>query len=466
MPRVLDDHEYIPRGPRERRLAAARPKGARKAARAGATVVTRRPRVQKSELRRQIERGLNGDTAGSSLTRHIAYVVRDCSRRQVAVAREMLYALERQGAILLDDAQAAAGLVRLARFHEQFQRSPHGFVPTGDTPREQVRRLANHLLERWAVPHWLDDAWLEEDARKRAWFVHLGAGRNLAEAPDLPYPLSRRMAHFAVNAPRGLHALQALRWGQLRAFGVPEQLCAETVHTRLSTALPQEPFWKTVAEWLAVHPEVYGHVGVIVDYLFAQRVGDFARPEHPGFTIRGRDPDRLLGAARAWHDALHRRRRAASRGADVPARWRSCGIAGFFPTPPPAPVDAGIAAAAREPPPWVIAELLTADDLDDEGRALHHCVGGYAGVAASGRSAIFSLRRRVEGVLRPRVTVEVWPAERRIVQARGQQNARADADDQRLIESWAMTTGLKIEPFVFDQPERRGRHPAGRAARR
>ena len=466
MPRPLDDPDYTPRGPRERRLAAPRPKRTRKAARAGEPVAIARPRPRravKSEMRRQIERGLNGDTAGSTLTRSIAHVVRDCSRRQVAVGREMLYALERRGSIVLDHPAAAAGVVRLARFHDQFQRPPAAFEPTGDTPHEQFRRLANHLFERWAVPHWLGDAWQEHDARKHKWFVHLGAGRNLIDAPDLPYPLTKRMAHFAVNAPRGLHALQALRWGQLRGFGVPEELCAEAVHTRLSGQLPDEPFWKTVAEWLGVHPEVYGHAGVLVDYLFAQRVGDFARPEHPGFTVRGRDPDRLLADARAWHDALHRRRRAASRGPEIPARWGSCGIAEFFPTPPPAPAetgkakDAGGAPARREPPSWAIVELVTADDLDDEGAALHHCVGRYAGAAASGRSAIFSLRRRAEGILRPRVTIEVWPAERRIVQVRGQQNAQPDADDQRLIETWAKTQRLQIESFVFDQPARRGR---------
>jgi hypothetical protein len=214
-----------------------------------------------------------------------------------------------------------------------------------------------------------------------------------------------------------------------------------------------------VAEWLAVHPEVYGHAGVLVDYVFAQRVGDFARPEHPGFTITGRDPDRLLGDARAWHDALHRARRAATRGgAAIPTRWGTCGIAGFAPAPPPTTAAAeasGAAPASRDRPSWVIVELLTADDLYDEGQALHHCVGGYAGAAASGRSAIFSLRRRVEGVLRPRVTVEVWPAQRRIVQARALQNAQADVDDQRLIETWALTQRLQIEPFVFVQPTRR-----------
>jgi len=462
MPRPLDDSDYTPAGPRERRLAAARPKRTRKAARAGAPVVAARPRrAEKSELRRQIERGLNGDTAGSSLTRQIAYVVRDCSHRQIAVAREMLYALERRGSILFDHPTAAAGVVRLARFHEQFQRPPATFEPTGDTPHEQFRRLANHLFERWAVPRWIGDAWLTGDAREQQWFVHLGAGRNLADAPGLPYPLTKRMAHFAINAPRGLDALQALRWGQLRGFSVPEELCAEAVHTRLRGELPDEPFWKTVAEWLGVQPEVYGHTGVLVDYVFAQRVGDFARPEHPGFTIRGRDPDRLLADARAWHDALHRRR-AAARGPEIPARWRSCGIAGFLPTPPPTSTDAenqkgaGGGPVGRELPSWAIVELLTADDLSDEGAALHHCVGGYVAQTASGDSAIFSLRRRAEGIMRPSVTIEVWPAQRRIVQARGQQNAQPNADDQRLIETWAKTQGLGIESFVFGQPMRRG----------
>lgn len=451
MPRLGDDHEYTPRGARERRLAGGRPKRDRKALRAGEPVVVPRRRAVKSEARRRIDRGLGGDTAGGLVSRHIAYVVRDCTRPQVAVARQMLYALERSGSLVLDSPTAAPGVVRLARVSDQFLRSPRDFVLSGDTAEEQLRRLANHLLERWAVPNWLDEAWLHDREEHWRWFVHLGAGRNLAAAPGLPFPLSKRAAHFATNAPRGLTPLQALRWGQLRGLGTPEELCREVVHSRLSTTLPDEPFWATVAQWFATYPEVFGHATVLVDYVFAQRVGDFVRPPQPTFTMRGRDPDDLLADARAWHARLARARHAP---ADAPRQWPASDIPGLSPKPPKAS-SAKEPDALPAPPDWVITELVTFADLADEGRALHHCVATYAAAAAAGRSAIFSLRRRVAGVLKPRVTIEVFPAQRRIIQARGLQNARAEGDDRKLIEHWMTQARLHAEPYVFGDADPR-----------
>lgn len=47
-----------------------------------------------------------------------------------------------------------------------------------------------------------------------------------------------------------------------------------------------------------------------------------------------------------------------------------------------------------------------ANDLVDEGKALHHCVGGYIDSVAEGRSLIVFVRR-VEEPKKPYVTVEV-----------------------------------------------------------
>jgi hypothetical protein len=453
----MADHfdEYQPRGARERRLSESRPKRTRKAARTGEPLVVSRPRAAKSELRKQIERGLNRDTAGSELSRQLAFAVRASDRKQVAVARGMLYALERRSARLLESPAAAAGVVRLARHHEHFIRDPRDIEPTGATPAEQLRQLANVLLEKWPVPHWLDDAWMHADVRKHQWFVHLGAGKNLSDAPALPFELSKRMAHFAVNAPRGLSAVQALRWAQSRGLNTPEELCQEIVHTRLSNTLPDEPFWRQVVGWFAAHPEVYGHVNVIVDYLFAQRIGDFARPRRPDFTMRGRAPDRLLADAQAWHDEVYRQRQLR-RTLTAPQRWKSCGIEGLRPTVDREPATTD----APEPlPAWAIVELLSFDDLVFEGERLHHCVASYASVCATGRSAIFSLRRLVDDALQPHVTIEIYPEQRRVVQARAAQNAYANDADRKLIEAWTKSMGLTIESFVFatHAPARRPR---------
>ena len=47
------------------------------------------------------------------------------------------------------------------------------------------------------------------------------------------------------------------------------------------------------------------------------------------------------------------------------------------------------------------------------------------------------------------MTVEVVPAGRRVVQARGLRNGPPGDDDRRLIEAWAKAERLTVEPFVF-----------------
>ena len=50
-------------------------------------------------------------------------------------------------------------------------------------------------------------------------------------------------------------------------------------------------------------------------------------------------------------------------------------------------------------------QMRTAQDLVDEGKAMHHCVGSYADRCASGKSIIFSMRKNE----RSYVTIELDP---------------------------------------------------------
>jgi hypothetical protein len=433
----MTDDDYIPRGPRERRLIAK----PRKRDKALAARKQLKPRPEKSELHRQIERVFNGDYSGSALGRRLGGIVSRCNSGQRAIARKMLYALEAQGAILLSSDEATAGVVRLALFSDAFLRKPDRFIATGATPEEQLRRLANHLFERWSVPAWLDAVWLGNLTQEQAWFVHLGSGENLRTAPHLPFPISKRMAHFAVNAPRGLTAAQALRWGQCRSMDIPEELCGELINTRLSHPLPDEPFWKTVVQWFSIYPDVFGHASTIIDYVFAQRIGDFAPAQANNWKIDGRAPDRLLAEARHWHAELNRRRQMLRH---FPPVWNSCGIPGLTPKPadPSAPPK-------NVPPAWRIEELLSIDQLEIEGARLHHCVASYGPLAASGRCAIYSLRRNTGDEQSSCVTIEIRPEQKLIVQARSLQNAEPDEKDRLLIEFWAKQGGLQFAPGVF-----------------
>jgi hypothetical protein len=64
-------------------------------------------------------------------------------------------------------------------------------------------------------------------------------------------------------------------------------------------------------------------------------------------------------------------------------------------------------------------ELLTAEELIEEGREMQHCVASYANSGASARTSIWSLRKRIEsGRIIRMATIEVSNKQRAIVQVR------------------------------------------------
>lgn len=75
-----------------------------------------------------------------------------------------------------------------------------------------------------------------------------------------------------------------------------------------------------------------------------------------------------------------------------------------------------------------------ANDLVDEGKALHHCVGGYIDSVAEGRSLIVFVRR-VEEPKKPYVTVEVRDG--KIAQIHGDHNSAPTEEVQKFVDLWS-----------------------------
>ena len=71
---------------------------------------------------------------------------------------------------------------------------------------------------------------------------------------------------------------------------------------------------------------------------------------------------------------------------------------------------------------WSIRELLSSDELIDEGRALRHCVSTYARSCHTGRSSIWSMEIEDENGRRKILTIEVALREKVIRQVRGRRN--------------------------------------------
>jgi hypothetical protein len=81
---------------------------------------------------------------------------------------------------------------------------------------------------------------------------------------------------------------------------------------------------------------------------------------------------------------------------------------------------------------WTMTELTSSLALWEEGTAMSHCVGGYTHLCVHGSSAIFSMRNNDKR----RITIEMEPRQRRIVQARGTANRDASAAEKQILNAW------------------------------
>jgi hypothetical protein len=398
---------------------------------------------ESSSLVRQIELGFHGlaRQKKTRLTGWIAECAKDLSPADRDAFRMLLLAMEERSASLLDHCKRIGGMSRLARFSSRWVRTPAGFCSRSYNPDRQFSELARFLLARWPVPKFFDAVWTERSTdTHREWFIHLGAGGNLRTAPGLPFPLTKMMAHHALLAPDGTPIISALRWGQVRALGGSERLARAIINSLLRDVQEDEPFWLSVVQFFAANPMLdTRHVVPIVDWIHHQRF--VAEPRRivngvacgggiaqPGLSMKGRTVESILRQVECWHRELNRATIHSS------TAWLPCGVAGYERVEG----SEGSQTIVR------IDEILTSADLQQEGRAMHHCVASYARSCALGRSAIYSLKVDSGSGYERRLTIQLDVASKRIVQARGRCNALPLARDQRYLRNWATAAGLAV----------------------
>ena len=91
-----------------------------------------------------------------------------------------------------------------------------------------------------------------------------------------------------------------------------------------------------------------------------------------------------------------------------------------------------------------IRPAQSTEELIAEGKALHHCVGGYAPQYASGRSTILLVRQNKKPNT-PFYTVELYNSEMKITQVRGKNNCPADEKVKKFIETYKKEILAKVK---------------------
>lgn len=81
---------------------------------------------------------------------------------------------------------------------------------------------------------------------------------------------------------------------------------------------------------------------------------------------------------------------------------------------------------------YVIMPLLMPEELRQEGKKMHHCVGSYAERVATGKCLIFSVRK--EDVEQPLATIEIQ--EKEVKQVRAARNKKPSEDVSTFVRKW------------------------------
>ncbi len=298
--------------------------------------------------------------------------------------------------------------------------------PRGRGRPRQLRSVIDHLLVRYAVPHFLYGAFDTEADRAR-WvplFAHLGAGGSARAALReglFPVPLTRRGCHLFLSSSARCHVVEAARRAQVSALEGGRRLADALVASPLGrgTCGDQEAFWDTVIGWLVRQPMLDpALVGPLVDYLVHRR------EEDEGFAMKGRSVAALQRRMEAWHGELRQQRRVQRNvlpGSGFPGgRW--------------------VFRRRTGQRVWQIVEILCTRELAEEGRRMRHCVLSYGPRIVRGAVSIWSLTRDGERML----TVEVCNRTARIVQARGRCNRAPTVVERSLLARWADGADLSL----------------------
>ena len=393
------------------------------------------PRIYNQELR--------AEKLQNAVTRAISEAFESSIAPQVLL--KLLLYLE-ANSDLLKEATYIQGISALANHHESWIRSLETWKVKKHNRDRQFSELARHLLAAYEVPLFMDSVWFNGDGTHQNWFKHIGTGQNIRTAQDIPIPLTKKMAHHFLKAPKHYTVEEALRWGQVHALGGDRYLVDALRQARLTQSFSNDDFWMNVIRFFIANPMLdVRHVHPIIDYIWHQRyenrrvfvergVAREIGPAQPNFSMRGRTPETLLHQVEEWHSELGRE----SKGKEL--EWYRSQIGEFH-------LLEG-SEQLHNMKFWSIRELLSNDELIDEGRSMQHCVQTYARSCHTGRSSIWTMEIEDENGRRKILTIEVALPEKIIRQVRGKRNRLPTPKEKNLLGKWADQEGLQLGEYI------------------
>lgn len=402
-----------------------------------------RMRKMKTLITRIYRRELVSDELVTEQAREIDSGFEEADDRD-ALLRILLY-VEGESK-LLRSPHHIRGVIALSRASTQWYVPLETWHPDSHNADRQFSSLARHLWARYDVPLFMDSAWINGNSVQQEWFRHIGAGRNIRTADNLPAPMTKMMAHYFLTAPPTYSIDGAFRWAQVHALGGDRHLADALLETRIAHDFRDNDFWLSVLRFFIRNPMLDPiHVNPIVDYIWNRKyemrvvfinagVAEEVGPEQPNFSMKGRTVDALIAAVEAWHRALGRETKSGN------LQWKR--------SPHETLSFVEGTRQNKNMTVWRIHELLSSSELIAEGRAMKHCVATYARSCHSGSCSIWTMDVETDEGMEKLLSIEVSTAENQIRQVRGKRNRRPTEKEREIIQRWATQEGLELASYI------------------
>jgi hypothetical protein len=189
-----------------------------------------------------------------------------------------------------------------------------------------------------------------------------------------------------------------------------------------------------------------GELGDICDFVLAKIVEQFkGNRKGTPFSFSGRTMTSIIGLANEWHAQIQREQAALdvlaragqARGPQNKLKTTALAVRGKG-------IDVPVFKYEANECIWTITQLLTAQDLLNEGRKMKSCVSTYTYRCSIGECAIFNVScfymdtRQTES----KATLEV-SKDRSLVQAKGKCNIRVNSVVMNVITRWTQANRIR-----------------------
>lgn len=289
------------------------------------------------------------------------------------------------------------------------------FRPFGQIPGDVIiRNLPLFMLKK--LPE------LMRDNQDKKLVIHLANGNSIRTARHLPFPLTKKMAHIFANLPEAADCRDAFWWAFGQACGASTQVVRHfRRYWRLTEIKQHYTFLESAMRFVQQAGYAAARLDAVAGYL------RHAVHESQGrYSLQGRTPESVLRQAEAFYAQIH-----TGFLVGKPVFWSANPVIKPF-------------VHETEQGQYTVIELTSSFDLQEEGRALKHCVGSYSWECKLGRSSIWSLRFS-DGITQSVLVTIQLDAHYNIVQAKGVCNRLPTAPEMAVIQHWAAGEGIRIQ---------------------